>query len=532
MSQDEAGFYPLIYVRGYAMSRNEIDDTTADPFCGFNLGSTVLRATPDAKQVPKKFVFESPLVRLQSDYQYGDVYQNGVDILDPDWTGTLKRRSVVIYRYYDSASTLLGSGKTPEIEQFAKGLSDLILKVRDLVCASEENGLALKDFRCYLVAHSMGGLVCRAFIQNSKLGSDVARRCVDKFFTYATPHNGIDLAGVNVPEWLSLNDLNNFNRERMAEFLDLKALYKKTKRVDWLPEKVFPSSRVFCMVGTNRGDYEVAAGLSRAFAGNGSDGLVRVANASVWGVDEEGKVSDPSATAYAYRSHSGYFGIVNSEEAYQNLVRFLFGDLRVDVYVDVQEVRVPEELEKADRDGTLDGLYQFEMLAAPRGSRWYLSRRVSEEDSVACCRHADLKGISAKKPKRLYLSTSFLANRFRVNKDSVTLAYSLTLGVRVPDYEVEKRFWPNRHFEGQYLFRDSVVLEMKPPQSDDDPWQVFYDWQSDNVGQSSTEVSIKALRGSGGKLEIVIPFFTGDRTPPRSPGITGQLRFVISEWNV
>jgi hypothetical protein len=143
-----------------------------------------------------------------------------------------------------------------------------------------------------------------------------------------------------------------------------------------------------------------------------------------------------------------------------------------------------------------------------------------------------LKGISAKKPKRIYLSSSFLANRFRVNKDSVTLAYSLTLGVKVPDYEVEKKFWPNRHYEGQYLFRDSVVLEMKPPQSDGDTWQVLYDWQSDNVGQSSTEISIKALRGSGGKLEVVIPFFTGDRTPPRSPGIVGQLRFVISEWNV
>src|SRR5215813_10390382 len=34
-------FHPIIYVRGYAMSRAEQDETTADPFCGFNLGSTV-----------------------------------------------------------------------------------------------------------------------------------------------------------------------------------------------------------------------------------------------------------------------------------------------------------------------------------------------------------------------------------------------------------------------------------------------------------------------------------------------------------
>lgn len=526
---DDTCFRPIIYVRGYAMSRNEIDDTTADPFCGFNLGSTVLRATPDPKHPPKKFVFESPLVRLQSDYGYGDVYRNGVDILDPDWTGTIALRSVVIYRYYDSASSLLGNSKTPQIEQFAKGLSDLILRVRELVCADPENATTPRTFRCYLVAHSMGGLVCRAFLQNAALGSDVARKCVDKYFTYATPHNGIELAGVNVPEWFGANDIDNFNRDRMAEYLDLKALYKKTKRVDWLPEETFPSSRVFCMVGTNRSDYGAGAGLSRTFAGHGSDGLVRVANASVWGVNAKGHVSAPSATAYAYRAHSGHFGIVNSEEAYQNLVRFLFGDVRIDIWADVDAVQVPQELEAADKKGTLNGLYQFEILAAPRGSRWYLSRRIAEEDSPACRAHADLRDPAKKHLRSVYLSTVFLANRFRVNQSRPTLAYSLTLGVRVPDYEVDQKFWPNRHYEGQYLFRDSVVLELTPPQADDGDWAVTYDWQSDNVGQSSTPIPTRGLKS--GRVEVTIPFATSDVTPPRSPGIAGKLRFLISEWN-
>jgi len=120
---DSNGCWPIIYVRGYAMSRGEIDETTADPFCGFNIGSTVIRATPDPKAPPRKLIFESPLVRLQSDFQYGDVYENGVDIDDADFTGTIRTRSVIIYRYYDSASTLFGTGKTPDIESFAKGLS-------------------------------------------------------------------------------------------------------------------------------------------------------------------------------------------------------------------------------------------------------------------------------------------------------------------------------------------------------------------------------------------------------------------------
>ena len=30
-------YYPIIYVRGYAMTQGEIDDTSATPYMGFNL---------------------------------------------------------------------------------------------------------------------------------------------------------------------------------------------------------------------------------------------------------------------------------------------------------------------------------------------------------------------------------------------------------------------------------------------------------------------------------------------------------------
>ena len=523
------GYWPIIYVRGYAMTRKEIDDTTADPFCGFNLGSTIVRATPDPKTPPRKLIFESPLVRLQSDFGYGDVYEDGVDIGDAEFSSDIVSRSIIIYRYYDSASTLFGTGKTPEIEEFAKGLSDLILRVKELVCRNPANAVAPDDFRCYLVAHSMGGLVCRAFLQNPKLGDPKARKCVDKYYTYATPHNGIDMAGINVPEFLGLNDVNNFNRERMADYLNIKPLFKKTERVDWMQEEVFPSERIFCMVGTNRGDYGVAAGISRTFAGNGSDGLVRIANASVWGVDAQGKSSDPCATAYCYRSHSGHYGIVNSEEAYQNLVRFLFGDVRVDMWVDIHGVRVPQQLEPQDQASKVDALYQIEALAAPRGKRWFLTRRTAEEDSVACRDHSKLKKASVAAPEQVYLSTVFLANRYKVNPRQRTLSYSMTLAVRVPDYEVDKKFWPDRHYEGGYLYRDTVVIELKAPARAGGDWQVTYNWQSKDVAQATLPLSVQKLKE--GKAEIDIPFSTADETPPRSPGISGKLRFVIGLWN-
>ena len=521
-------FHPIIYVRGYAMTSAEIDETSADPFCGFNLGSTVYRAVPDKSSPPRKYVFESPLLRLSSDFKYRDVYEDGYDILDPEWgadpDNKLTTRSLIVCRYYDEASRLLGLGKTPPIEVFSAKLGDLILRVRDLVCANPDNQVTPDAFRCYLVAHSMGGLVCRGLLQNPKNDPNNARRYVDKFFTYATPHNGIEMAGVNVPSWLSISDMNNFNRKEMARYLDLNEEFAQTGSVAWVPEDRFPSERIFCMVGTNRMDYEVAMGASRTFAGHGSDGLVRIENATLSAIKRDGTSGAACAKAFAYRSHSGYFGIVNSEEAYQNLTRFLFGDVRVDLWVDVEEIRLPEEIQKAMNDGRkINALYQFEVLASPRAKLWNLTRRVAEEDSVACLTHEEWS-TAPEKNGSLYVSSVFLANRARVNKNRRSLAYSMALGVRVPDYEIDRKLWVNEHYEGGYLFRNSIVLEMVPPEAQGVNWKVQYAWQ--NQGTSAANKDIDANGIDAGKLEVRVPFDS-----ETVPGIRGNLRFVVTRWN-
>ena len=524
--------YPIIYVRGYAMTEAERDETAADPFCGFNVGSTVYRATVNKNAPAQKFVFESPVVRLVSDFGYKNVYQDGLDILDADWkpapdeTGRdvdgIPGASIIIYRYYDAGSTLLGDGQASDVSDYARGLGKLILRVRDLVGLREGASFVPADFRCYLVAHSMGGLVVRALLQNKALADPQARACVDKVFTFATPHNGIDLGGINVPGWLTAGEMNTFNRDKMAQFLDTPAV---NGRMDYLPATAFPAERFFCMVGTNRGDYEAAKGLSRMFAGHGSDGLVRIENASLWAIDEA-QNTKPVACAFAYRSHSGYFGIVNSEEAYQNLIRFLFGDVRVDIWFDVDSVALPPDIPK---DADVDALYQVELLAAPRGKRWYLSRRIAEEDSPACRTHKELTDPTKADKKAIYLSTVFLANRARVDPSRATLAYAMTLGVRVPDYQVNKKFWLDGHYEGSSLFRDTLVIEIKPPaDGSTTAWGVQYGWQTDTAGRASLPVSYQQIKD--GKLQFVVPL-SSLGAAISAPGITGRVRLEVSAWS-
>ena len=46
MANTDRSKFPVIYVRGYAGSQNEVEDTVDDPFYGFNKGSTHIRVLP------------------------------------------------------------------------------------------------------------------------------------------------------------------------------------------------------------------------------------------------------------------------------------------------------------------------------------------------------------------------------------------------------------------------------------------------------------------------------------------------------
>ncbi len=39
MADDNHCYHPIIYVRGFAATQGEIDETAADPYMGFNIGS-------------------------------------------------------------------------------------------------------------------------------------------------------------------------------------------------------------------------------------------------------------------------------------------------------------------------------------------------------------------------------------------------------------------------------------------------------------------------------------------------------------
>ena len=194
--------FPIIYVRGYAGPTAGIDAQVDDPFYGFNRGSTHIRVGGDGD--PMYYQFEGPMLRLMSDENYrilvaGDQQQ----YLDDAPDGSLPGASIWVYRFYDQAATTF-------VPPAARGARGAVLEraappghrrrlrdrggrgrpVRaDRAGPGEDRqraghpGRAL-DGRPRGPLHDAEGL--RA------VGQVPPRRLVAKFFTYGTPHGGID----------------------------------------------------------------------------------------------------------------------------------------------------------------------------------------------------------------------------------------------------------------------------------------------------------------------------------------------------
>ncbi|CCH86656.1 Conserved protein of unknown function [Modestobacter italicus] len=319
---------PIIYVRGFAGDTRGIDRAVDDPFYGFNEGSVHVRVGGDAQ--PQFHQFESPLLRLMLDDDGGGTYRPLVQggqraFLEAQDDGSVPPRTIWVHRFYDRAASTFG--QRPEaftLERAAEDLYALVQLVRAKTGAP----------RVHLVAHSMGGLICRSMIQRvvpeATGRPDGAADVVDRLFTYGTPHGGIEFAvGFGLAEELrdffDLGGAAVFGPDRMWDYLTPADRRDGGPPEGWdpaaMPADGFPLDRVFCLVGTDPADYGAAGGLASRAVGARSDGLVQIDHAYVPGAHR----------AFVHRSHSGRYGLVNSEEGYQNLRRFLFGDLQVTV---------------------------------------------------------------------------------------------------------------------------------------------------------------------------------------------------------
>jgi len=304
----------------------------------------------------------------------------------------------------------------------------------------------------------------------------------------------------------------------MAQYLTPKKKITKFKKFDprELPEEAFDSDKVFCIVGTNAHDYQVAMGLSRTLVGPQSDGLVQIENAYVY----------RSHRAYIHRSHSGRYGMVNSEEGYQNLQRFFFGDVKVKaVLCDFTLDFAPGPRDDKDTEIT----YQFEVQIAIRGLPILMHERSFDHFcpvSLNAQQYAEQmkKGEKGKKGG-LPLFTSFLMQRFA---QGGTMRYMLRVAVFCQKFN-EGFLMFSDHIERLPLWSDRVILDLAaaPPDSKAQ-FSAAYSWSSQNLEPvTPVELDLDDVKDDS-QMDVFIDL------PPRAHEVLGKkasIRFETSHWD-
>ncbi|MFP3466043.1 esterase/lipase family protein [Leifsonia sp. SIMBA_070] len=382
---------PIVYCRGYAGPTSNIDSTVDDPFYGFNEGATHTRVDGDGD--PRFYQFEGPLLRLMGEHDYKLLVRGSqAELLADAVDASLDPKTIWVSRFYDVAATTFVPDPTEHenpverfIDRVKHGIHDhLTADGFDIERAATELYNLITTVidkteghpKVNLVAHSMGGLVARCMMQKICETPDEhgnprrhATDIVARLFTYATPHGGINFTGglLNwAMETFGPDGSQIFSPPKMYGYLTKGAKFGDTPPAGltppWdpriIPADIFDTDNVFCLIGTDQQDY----GISKDLVGPQSDGLVQIQNAYVKNAHR----------AFVYKSHSGRYGEVNSEEGYQNLARFLFGTWAVKV----------ELSGMPHRDDLANGVaWQADMRLAIRG----LSVLMTEQTAAHYC---------------------------------------------------------------------------------------------------------------------------------------------------
>ncbi len=454
----EKPYYPIVYVRGYAMTPSEREDTFHDTYYGFSANSVEKRQAPPPDYF-KADVFEGQLIRFMKlkDYGYADAANSGEKFHNNP------SRSLWVSRFYDDDFM---KEKLRSIEAHAEDLRKLICEQipARLKSCNVQLGTGDKEYKVILIAHSMGGLVCRTLIQN--LLQRDAKRWVHRLVTIGSPHKGINLGRIPdflenfVSEHLNPFDANIFQEKRMREYLKL----KKTEEVHSLGSSNFPVKRCFCLIGS---DYESYSAVQRV-TGNFSDGLVKQDRAYIvcGSTPAKGKKYSKEQMAFwanIHRAHSGRRGIVNSYESFENIQRFLFGNIKAEMRLENLAINTPQ----------LDDheyFYDIEFKLSIRGTNTYLHRRQQDpcENAIRIPREKIGAGI--------YLHTAFMNSELKTEEDGFSY---FSMQIRILERSVKKGFLWDHEYPDKQIYSETLEIKVGDSNPANPGDELEFRWLSD-----------------------------------------------------
>lgn len=498
----EPPYYPIVYVRGFAMTEKEREETFHDTYYGFAATSVEKRQAPppDFQRVD---LFEGQLIRFMklAQHAYFDATNRGLEDC-PDNPS----RSLWVCRFYDDDVL---KDNLRDIEDHAKDLYRLVCETipARLKSCGVDLGPGMKDYKVILVAHSMGGLVCRTLIQNILPShNEPPKDWIHRLVTMGTPHKGIELD--RIPDFMErfvMRKFNPFNanifeEKRMRQYLKLPKDCEPHSLGATTGKWTFPVKRCLCVIGSDYQSYGVVQHATGTF----SDGLVKQDRAYVVAgtPNAKGKYQPEQKAFWAnvHRAHSGRRGIVNSYESFENIHRFLFGDVKAEVYLENSDLGRPKE------KGT-EYYYDVEFALSIRGTPVHLHRRQQDP-----CENAIRYARDDFESKTVLLHTLFMNSALKPAKD---VPYShFQLQFRIHERAIKKGFLWDREYPDKTIYAEDIELRVGDFDEALPGAEVQFRWLSE-----------------GGDWKDAQKSATGFRIPLRQAGsLTGNFLIAASAW--
>jgi len=433
------GLYPIVYVRGFAPTAGAREETFFDTYYGYAQTSVEKREAPPPQYL-EPIVFEGQLIRFLKEYGYVDAANGGLTLALSNAVGTTQNptQSLWISRFYDRD---VMSGQVRSIEEHGEDLRRLICEtipteLRKLESVKVDLGQNNQDYRVILIAHSMGGLVCRYLIGNLLPNP---KRWIHRLVTMGTPHGGIELSAV--PDFLeelaaskgNILSAAIFKEGRMRQYLKL----NKKGADGQLPDLrslngKYPEGRCLCIIGSDHDSYNAA----KTMTGSHSDGLVKQDRAYIKG----------AYWANIHRAHSGRKGIVNSFETYENIRRFLFGDTRVKLWLENVELQI------AAPPKNIQEFYDIEFSLSVRGTGVFLHQR--KQNPCENALRFERKEFSLAK---VHLHTGFLDTKLRPRGGIFS---HFLLAFRVAQHRVRDGFLFDHQYPERTIYSESIEIRV------------------------------------------------------------------------
>lgn len=403
------------------------------------------------------------------DYLTGSVRldaKGGLDLIE----NPRRASSLWVYRYYDFNNR--------RMKYYGTQLSKLIGIICDLTGANSVN----------IIAHSMGGLVARALIQDPDDTFKEARGRINKLVTLGTPHKGIafqylpDILVDRLPE--IGGELELFNPENQADETNKYSHIHFAKRFDL--------TRTLCIVGTNWRTYDnrIASLLNRFFAIEGDGG--RLYNKSDGLVKQRYATLDGAHRADVHKCHGGSDSLVTSREAYEIANRFFFGDRLVRLYfLDGQVNKRSEWFSRLNKPE-----YYFGVSVKPRGVDFELFHQSEEAEN--CAGPFNDQNLSKLKDQSLLLETFLDTQR--------SFSRANEMGFQLMFYIGERDLGVLGYSDDIILHRPIYINAVRTGAKNDEfKLQYFDDTTDDNAGWQDCEL----LDDGRWAFPLTNPYFQG-----------------------